>query len=175
MSLPTIDAVQAKRLINEGAVLVDIRAAGERAREHVPGTRHHALSNLSAIDTAGAKAIIFHCRSGARTAANAGRLARAAGCDAYLLQGGIEAWKKAGLPVATNSRQPIAIMRQVQVTAGCFAVLGVVLGLWVTPAFLGLSAFVGIDLVFAGVSGWCGMAKLLRLMPWNRPARAALA
>ncbi|TAJ38181.1 MAG: DUF2892 domain-containing protein [Reyranella sp.] len=174
MSLPTIDAVRAKRLIDDGAVLVDIREADERAREHVPGTRHHALSKLSTIDTAGAKAVIFHCRSGARTAANAARLAGAAGCDAYVLEGGIDAWKKAGLPVTTDTRQPIEIMRQVQITAGSLVVLGVALGIWIAPAFLALSAFVGAGLVFAGVSGWCGMARLLGLMPWNRAVKAAL-
>ncbi|MBI3199645.1 MAG: rhodanese family protein [Rhodospirillales bacterium] len=174
MSLPTLDAVRAKRLIDDGAVLVDIREADERAREHVPGTRHHALSKLSTIDTAGAKAVIFHCRSGARTAANASLLAGAAGCDAYVLEGGIDAWKKAGLPITTDTRQPIEIMRQVQITAGSLVVLGVVLGVWVAPAFLALSAFVGAGLVFAGVSGWCGMAKLLGLMPWNRAVKAAL-
>jgi len=174
MSLPTIDAVRAKRLIDDGAVLVDVREADERVREHVPGTRHHALSRLSTIDTAGAKVVIFHCRSGARTAANASRLAGAAGCDAYVLEGGIDAWKKAGLPVATDTRQPIEIMRQVQITAGSLVVVGVVLGFWIAPAFFGLSAFIGAGLVFAGVSGWCGMAKLLGLMPWNRAVKAAL-
>lgn len=174
MSLPTIDAVRAKRLIDDGAVLVDVREADERAREHVPGTRHHALSKLSTIDTAGAKAVIFHCRSGARTAANAARLAGATRCDAYALEGGIDAWKKAGLPVTTDTRQPIEIMRQVQITAGSLVLLGVALGIWVAPAFLALSAFVGAGLVFAGVSGWCGMARLLGVMPWNRAVKAAL-
>ena len=53
--------------------------------------------------------------------------------------------------------------------------LGVILGVWVAPAVLGLSAFVGAGLMFAGISGWCGMAKLLALMPWNRTVRKALA
>jgi hypothetical protein len=120
--------------------------------------------------------VIFHCRSGARTAANAQRLAAATDCQAYLLEGGIDAWKKAGLPVAIDRRQPIEIMRQVQITAGSLVVLGVVLGLLAAPAFLALSAFVGAGLVFAGVTGWCGMARLLALMPWNRRTlKAAVA
>jgi hypothetical protein len=47
---------------------------------------------------------------------------------------------------------------------------GVVLGLFVSPGFFGLSAFVGAGLTFAGATGWCGMAKLLAVMPWNRAA-----
>jgi rhodanese-related sulfurtransferase len=176
VTLPTIDAKQAKLLIDQGAVLVDIREADEHARERVPGARNRPLSKLTALESGGAKIVIFHCRSGARTAANAPRLASATDCQASILEGGLNAWKRAGLPVTTDTRQPIEIMRQVQITAGSLVLLGVALGLWVSPAFFGLSAFVGAGLVFAGVSGWCGMAKMLAYMPWNRrAARVAMA
>lgn len=175
MSLQTIDAATARRLIGEGAVLVDVREPDERAREHIPGTRHAPLSSLRQVEAPGAKAVIFHCRSGARTGAHAARLGEAAGCEAYLLEGGLDAWKRAGLPVSTDRKQPIEIMRQVQIVAGSLVVLGVALGLLVAPPFLALSAFVGAGLVFAGSTGWCGMAKLLAVMPWNRAARKALA
>lgn len=172
MTLPTIDPRTAKRLIDDGALLVDIREADEHRRERVPGARHHELSRLGAIDAGTVKALVFHCRSGARTQANAPRLAEAAGCDAYILEGGIDAWKKAGLPVVADRSQPIEIMRQVQIAAGSLVVLGIVCGYLLAPAFLALSLFVGAGLVFAGVSGWCGMARLLALMPWNRPPAA---
>jgi hypothetical protein len=64
-------------------------------------------------------------------------------------------------------------MRQVQIVAGLLVLTGVVLGFVLNPAFFGISAFVGAGLTFAGISGWCGMAKLLALMPWNRRAAAA--
>ena len=176
MTLQTIDPARARRLIDEGAVLIDIRDPDEHARERVPGARNRPLAKLETLQVGGANAVIFHCRSGARTAANAARLAGSTDCQAYILEGGIDAWKKAGLPVATDTSQPIEIMRQVQITAGSLVMLGIGLGLWVSPAFLGLSAFVGAGLMFAGISGWCGMAKLLALMPWNRRAtKAALA
>jgi hypothetical protein len=47
---------------------------------------------------------------------------------------------------------------------------GVALGVTVAPAFLILSAFVGAGLTFAGLIGFCGMAPLLALAPWNRRA-----
>jgi hypothetical protein len=46
--------------------------------------------------------------------------------------------------------------------------MGIALGALVSPPFYALSAFVGAGLVFAGVSGFCGMAKILAYMPWNR-------
>ena len=79
MTLQTIDPAAAKRLIDQGAILVDIREPDEHARERVPGARNTPLSRLGTLP-ATAKAIVFHCRSGARTSANASRLAAAAGC-----------------------------------------------------------------------------------------------
>jgi rhodanese-related sulfurtransferase len=116
-----------------------------------------------------ARAVIFHCRSGARTSANASGLAAAAGaCDAYILEGGLDAWKRAGLPVLTDRKQPLEIMRQVQITAGGLVLLGVVLGATVLPIFYGLAAIIGAGLMFSGISGTCAMASMLRRMPWNR-------
>ena len=102
MSLQSIDPATAKRLIDEGALLVDIREIDEHASERIPGARNHPLSRLAPMAAGDAKAVIFHCRSGARTSMNAARLGAAAGCQAYLLAGGIDAWKRAGLPVSAG-------------------------------------------------------------------------
>jgi rhodanese-related sulfurtransferase len=59
-------------------------------------------------------------------------------------------------------------MRQVQIAAGSLVLLGLILGTWVAPGWIAISGFVGAGLVFAGVSGFCGMARLLAVMPWNR-------
>ena len=89
-----------------------------------------------------------------------------------ILGGGIDAWRQAGQPTVADRSQPLEIMRQVQITAGGLVLIGVLLGTFVAPGFFGLSAFVGAGLMFAGVTGWCGMANLLRVMPWNRRATA---
>lgn len=175
MACTVISAEEAKRRIDRGAVLVDVREADEFAREHVPGAVNCPVSRLGGAAPVPAGPVVFHCRSGARTAAQADRLAGAAQGEAFILDGGIEAWKRAGLPVKQDRRQPIELMRQVQITAGSLVLLGVVLGALVHPGFYGLSGFVGAGLVFAGASGTCAMANLLRHAPWNRvpPPRAA--
>ncbi len=170
MTLTKLTPVEARTRIAEGATLIDIRGADEHARSRIPGARNVPLgSELQLGDT---PAVIFHCRSGMRTDANAAQLAAASPCEAYLLEGGIDAWREAGLPVITDAKAPLEIMRQVQITAGLLVLTGVILSLTVSQAWIGLSAFVGAGLTFAGVSGWCGMAKLLALMPWNRRAAA---
>lgn len=175
-SLNPISATDLKRRLDAGdAVLIDVRETDEHAREHILGAR---LAPLSAIDTHDfdrdhGKAAVFHCRSGMRTQANAAKLIARGFREAYFLDGGIEAWKSAGLPVHTNRKAPLEIMRQVQITAGLLIVTGIILGWFVNPAFYALSAFVGAGLTFAGATGWCGMAMLLKAMPWNRVSLSA--
>jgi hypothetical protein len=55
-------------------------------------------------------------------------------------------------------------MRQVQIASGPLVLLGTL----VAPALYGIAGFVGAGLVFAGDSGFCGMADMLARMPWNR-------
>ena len=63
-------------------------------------------------------------------------------------------------------------MRQVQLAAGGLVVLGVVLGSTVSPWLYGVAGFVGAGLMFAGATGFCGMARMLQHMPWNRRTAA---
>jgi rhodanese-related sulfurtransferase len=168
MSLATITAADAKRLIERGGILVDIRDADEHARQRIEGARHHPLDTLTTLDDGTQAPIIFHCRAGRRTADNAAKLRAATENEAYILEGGIEAWKRAGLPVVENRNQSLEMGRQVQIAAGSLILLGVLLGAGVAPQFYLLSGLVGAGLILAGLSGWCGMARLLEIMPWNR-------
>ena len=61
-----------------------------------------------------------------------------------------------------------SLERQVRIAAGALVLAGVLLGYFVHPAFIGLSAFVGAGLVFAGITDWCGMGLLLAKCPWNK-------
>jgi rhodanese-related sulfurtransferase len=106
-----------------------------------------------------------------RTQASCDRLAAAVNGEAFLLQGGLDAWAAANLPLERDRKAPLELMRQVQIAAGLLVLTGTVLGLVVHPAFFGLPAFVGAGLTFAGATGFCGMARLLQNAPWNRPLR----
>jgi rhodanese-related sulfurtransferase len=175
MTLPIIQAAEAARLLAAGATLVDVREADERARAHVPGSAHLPLSRIEEAELAAraGQPVLFHCASGQRTANAADRLAAKAGeCEAFLVAGGLPALRAAGVAVAENRAAPLPLMRQVQIAAGAFVLGGAVLGATVHPGFHAISAFVGAGLVFAGVSGTCGLAALLQRMPWNRATAA---
>lgn len=170
-ALTPIDAqLLSRKLKSRELTLIDIRESDEFAREHIDGAVSLPLSRIEAghIALRGTTPVAFTCRTGMRTNSNCDRLAAHVGEPAFVLEGGLEGWKKAGLATRADRKAPIEIMRQVQITAGSIVVLGAILSAAVHPAFIWLSAFIGAGLVFAGASGWCGMATLLGLLPWNR-------
>ena len=170
----TASRAKQRTAADDPAVLIDIREPDEFARRHVKGARSRSLTSLEATPLAvePGREVVFTCRSGMRTAANARRLASLVKGQAYVLEGGLDGWATAGLPLAQDSTTPLEIMRQVQIAAGLLVLAGVALGFALHPAFFGLSAFVGAGLTFAGATGFCGMARLLQAMPWNRRAGA---
>lgn len=171
MTTLEIDAQQAKQWLDSGdAVLVDVREPDEFAREHIAGARLVPLSRFDPAKAASnGKKVVLQCQGGRRSLDALRMLgSTGVGTEAYSLKGGLQAWKSAGLPVETSARVPISILRQVQMAAGALVLAGVVLGVTVSPWFLALSGFVGAGLIFAGASGFCGMAVVLGAMPWNR-------
>ena len=172
MNIPQLSAPEAERRIKaHEAVLIDIREPDEYAREHIAGAHHVPLSRLDEHDFSKQRgAVVFHCQSGNRTCINFDRLKQSGAADITVLEGGLNAWKAAGLPTVVDRRQPLPMQRQVMITAGSIIVTSLVLAYLVAPWFAGLAAFMGCGLMFAGVSGWCGLAKLLERMPWNMQA-----
>jgi rhodanese-related sulfurtransferase len=168
MALPRLSPAEARRLADAGARLIDIRGRDEFARVHAPGAENRPLDELGKVEGDGP--VVFLCRSGMRTGGNAAKLAACCHGEAYILEGGLDAWKAAGLPVEEDRDAPLELLRQVQIAAGSLVLIGVVLGFMWSPVLFGLSAFVGAGLVMAGASGWCGLAQLLAIMPWNRRA-----
>ena len=61
MSIPTISPAEAKRLLDQGATLIDIRGRDEHARERIEGARNVPVETLTTLDSDKGIAI-FHCR-----------------------------------------------------------------------------------------------------------------
>jgi rhodanese-related sulfurtransferase len=154
--------------------LVDVRTPAEHRAEHVTGAHLLPLDQLDpARLPAGDGPLFLLCQGGGRATRAAEQL-RAAGVACCVVEGGTKAWAAAGLPV-TRGKGVIALERQVRIAAGLLVLTGAVLAWFVHPGFVGLCAFIGAGLTFAGITDWCGMALLLARMPWNRARPAATA
>lgn len=98
--LKDITAEDAHAMIDQNAILVDVREPHEQAAERIPGAIPLPLSVLARGEPADLpdRPTIFLCASGNRTTRNSAALASLAGGEAYCMTGGILAWKRAGLP-----------------------------------------------------------------------------
>lgn len=90
--------------LDEGALVIDVREHMEWQRGHIPGTRLLPMSQLGArvgeLDRSTRLYVI--CQSGNRSGAMTDAL-RGMGFDAWSVQGGVNAWLRAGRGVATGT------------------------------------------------------------------------
>ncbi|TDU81556.1 rhodanese-related sulfurtransferase [Prosthecobacter fusiformis] len=166
-----ITPAELKQLITEGRChLVDVREPVEHAEEHISAARLIPLGELEkrASELPKDKSLVIHCKSGKRGTKAQEKLKQLGFDQVQNLEGGIEAWKAAGLPVASADKKVFPLMQQVQLTIGTGVLTGAALSLTVHPYWVFLSAFFGAGLMLAGSTGWCGLAILLSKMPWNR-------
>ena len=91
---------EARKLLDEGAQLVDVRAEHEWTAGRIAGATHLPLDELAErsgeIDKS--RPVVLYCRGGNRSTMAAEALA-AAGYDASKLGEGIVGWSEAGLPL----------------------------------------------------------------------------
>ena len=95
-----VDAPAARQLVEQGAVLLDVREDIEWQAGHAPEATHLPMSQIGArvSELPTDRLIVCVCHVGARSAAVAEALNNA-GYSASNLAGGMDAWEAAGLPV----------------------------------------------------------------------------
>jgi rhodanese-related sulfurtransferase len=112
--MPEVSAQDAKKIIDSGSQVVDVRTDVEFEAGHVPGARHIPVADLQRESAGLAKdqPVIIYCRSGNRSGPAAEAFA-ASGWDAHSIEGGLIAWHEAGLElepadgsVAENPNMP---------------------------------------------------------------------
>ena len=168
-----LTAQELARQLESGAIgVIDVREPMEFAGGHIAGSLNVPLARLADTQLPDGPLVLV-CQSGNRSLQGCRRLLERQPSRLLLdLEGGIPAWQQAGLPLLRLANAPLPLMRQVQIAAGSLVLLGLILSHTVAPAWIALTWFVGAGLCFAGISGFCGMARLLAAMPWNRmPAR----
>lgn len=174
MEVQVCSVAEARKRLDGGCALLDVREYPEWVEAHLPGARLVPLGELKKQpDLGGAGEMLVLCRSGKR-AREAAELLAQHGARPVVIEGGIEAWKQAGFPVRKEGKGPISLERQVRIAAGALVATGILLDL-VLPGARYLSLFVGCGLVFAGITNTCAMGLLIAKAPWNRPRKSSAA
>ena len=165
--------LQRRLSAGQAARLLDVRTPGEYAAAHVPGAK---LIPLDELDAAGfcrdqgsdCSPVYVLCQSGGRARRAIEKLKSAGVPDCVLVEGGTQAWIEAGLPVNRGESHVLPLMRQVQIVVGFLSAAGAALALTVNLHFAYLPLAIGCGLLFAGLTGFCGLALVLTKMPWNK-------
>lgn len=149
-------------------ILLDVRSPIEFETEHIANSINVPLSDLDGrleeVPRQGQLVVI--CRSGKRAERGAYTLL-GKGYQPRVLEGGLVAWRKAGLPVKEGKKM-LPIERQIQLIVGIGVLTGVLLGVFINPWFLIIPGFFGAGLTFAGLSGTCALGIMLGKAPWNK-------
>ena len=180
MSVQTITPkeVEDRRLLGRHVDLIDVRTPVEYREVHAEAARSIPLNRLDPRAVMEARNGTQHeplyviCRSGGRGNQACEAFHAAGFPNVVNVVGGTLAWEQAGLPVV-RGKKAVSLERQVRIAAGSLVMLGTTLGAFMHPAFLGLAAFVGAGLVFAGMTDTCGMGMILARMPWNQVKESA--
>jgi rhodanese-related sulfurtransferase len=100
--VPAVTVQEAVEMVEQGALLVDIRELDEWQMIRIPGADFKPLSRIQEWfeDLPRDRDIILQCRSGNRSAQATEALINQAGFDrVFNLTGGIIAWHSANLPI----------------------------------------------------------------------------
>jgi rhodanese-related sulfurtransferase len=174
----SISPTQLHQLLRNGDdyPVIDVRSAAEYRAGHIPGARLLPIEQLTPakvkksfqdLEPGKGGPVYLTCHAGPRAEKAAQQLQQAGFENLQLVEGGTQAWQQAGLPL-NRCGNAISLERQVQIAIGALLVMKVMLGFSVHELFFALTAFIGAGLIVAGTTRWCGMAKLIAQMPWNR-------
>jgi rhodanese-related sulfurtransferase len=99
-----VSAAEATTLINRrNAVVVDLRPAAQFAAGHLPSARNLEMSELQAkigqIAKNKSNPVILVCQTGQQSQKASQAVSEAGYSEVHVLQGGLDAWQKAGMPV----------------------------------------------------------------------------
>lgn len=169
--------------------LIDVRTPDEYRTGHALGAKLVPLDELdpevltSELQQSGVgheEPLYITCQAGFRAQQAAERLLSAGYRRLVLIEGGTEAWKKAGLPMEHSGNaislgygNVISLERQVQIAIGVLLVLKVFFGFTVHELFFAAIPLIGAGLILSGTTRWCGMARLVAMLPWNRNANSS--
>jgi rhodanese-related sulfurtransferase len=171
--------------LNDG-IIIDVRSGMEHDEKRLTfGHTHIPLEDLKPNDLMMRHGldkdtnVYLLCRSGKRATVAAEKFLADGYRNVHVIEGGLIACESCGqgieghgangnAPTAPTAKAHLSLERQVRIAAGSLAAVGALLGIIATPLFTVIPLFVGIGLVFAGITDRCGIALTLTKAPWNK-------
>jgi molybdopterin/thiamine biosynthesis adenylyltransferase/rhodanese-related sulfurtransferase len=107
MAIELIDPQAARREVAEGVRLIDVREQNEWDESHIAAALHvpqgELVERIDEIAPDASERLLLHCRTDNRSAKMAAELASLGYEDIGVVEGGIVAWEREGLPTVSDS------------------------------------------------------------------------
>jgi hydroxyacylglutathione hydrolase len=161
------DTLHSKKLWSND-IIIDVRTPEEYHLEHIQWSINMPVDQFDDFVTKlwSYDNIYIYCNTGNSSTLFA-KKAQIEWIQTTIVVWWLSVWSKKYPTI--KQKWALPMMQQVQIGAGSLVLLGIILSLATNNwQFIILSTFVWVGLVFAGSTGYCGMAKALAKMPWNR-------
>ena len=168
---PNGDAGQDNQAV-ASPLFIDVRTPSEFEEVHIPDSKNVPLADLPKFlpelrETAKSQTLVLLCRTQNRVQMAYDHLAKNGITNCRVLDGGITKWIADGNEVI-RGRKGFSLERQTRLIAGFLVLVGVGLGVTVSPWFLLIPAAAGAGLFHAGLTDSCLMGIMLGKLPFNR-------
>lgn len=153
----------------QSVTVIDVRTTSEYRSGHVAGSISIPMDEIESRleDIPNADQIVLTCHSGTRAQMTNDLLGDRLD-NVVCLEGGIESWESANLPVVRATKTKLALDRQAMIAASLIILISVGLGTFVDSSWYYLALLPGVGLMLAGAAGFCLMGIILSTMPWNK-------
>ena len=157
-------------ILENGAIILDVRTPAEFSEAHINGAKNIELSQFSGSEnilTQGKKIFVI-CKGGVRAGKACQKIPESILPKTYVLEGGLDSWISSGFDVIKLRTSSFSVIQQVQITIGLCVATGSILTLTISKWFAIVPLFFGCGLTFAGLTGICMLLRVISKMPWNR-------
>lgn len=153
-------------------VFVDIRTPIEFEEVHIPDSKNIPLADLHKFlqelrELAKNQTVVLLCRTTNRVQIAYDYLVNNGINNCRILDGGITRWIADGNAVI-RGRKGFSLERQTRLITGLMIMVGVGLGVTLSPWFLLIPTAAGAGLFHAGLTDSCLMGRMLGKFPFNR-------
>jgi rhodanese-related sulfurtransferase len=174
--MPLLSPQQANEWISQKeAILIDVRSLTAYKALHIPNSLHapHTDAIADLIIANPTERVILLCQNGTQAAQITSLLQQKPipALDSilfYVLDGGLNGWRNAHLPVMRDTDIAMPIDRQMHIAVGIVLIMAGLFSWMFSSLWLILVLAIGAGLMTGGLTGWYGFQQLVLLFPWNR-------
>lgn len=168
MALSQLSIEQARKLIDDGALVIDTRNPASYNESHLLGAIQISPNDLDKIEAKDGGAIIFYSATGDISQETLELLEKAVP-DGYVLEGGINKWINSGHPIEAAKKTTVmhhedctSVKRCVLIGLGVATLIGIILGRKKCKFLMALPLAASAATIWGGFTGKCPISKCLR-------------